>query len=121
MKLFGAIDLHSNNNVTVLINEKDEVVYRKRLPNDLKLILGQLAPHQPRIEGIVVESTYNWYWLVDGLMERGHASNGRPRYNASRSGLLEMAGTHIRKFAGVGSSEELGNVWQRYSLSSPDR
>src|SRR6266536_2482788 len=72
MKLFGAIDLHSNNNVTVLINEKDEVVYRKRLPNDLKLILGQLAPHQSKIEGIVVESTYNWYWLVDGLMERGH-------------------------------------------------
>jgi transposase len=72
MKLFGAIDLHSNNNVTVLINEKDEVVYRKRLPNDLKLILGQLGPHQSKIEGIVVESTYNWYWLVDGLMERGH-------------------------------------------------
>ena len=68
MKLFGAIDLHSNNNVTVLINEKDEVVYRKRLPNDLKLILGQLAPHQSTIEGIVVESTYNWYWPVDGLV-----------------------------------------------------
>ena len=35
MKLYGAIDLHSNNNVTVVINEKDEVVYQKRLPNDL--------------------------------------------------------------------------------------
>jgi len=22
--------------------------------------------------GIVVESTYNWYWLVDGLMEEGY-------------------------------------------------
>jgi transposase len=72
MKLFGAIDLHSNNNVTVLIDEKDEVVYRKRLPNDLPLILEQLSPYQLRMEGIVVESTYNWYWLVDGLMERGH-------------------------------------------------
>ena len=72
MKLFGAIDLHSNNNVTVLIDEKDEVVYRKRLSNDLPLILEQLSPYQLRMEGIVVESTYNWYWLVDGLMERGH-------------------------------------------------
>jgi len=72
MKLCGAIDLHSNNNVTVLSNEKDEVVYRKRLPNDLKLILQQLAPYQSEIEGIVVESTYNWYWLVDGLMEQGY-------------------------------------------------
>ena len=72
MKLCGAMDLHSNNNVTVLSNEKDEVVYRKRLPNDLKLILGQLAPYQSEIAGIVVESTYNWYWLVDGLIEQGY-------------------------------------------------
>jgi len=27
---------------------------------------------ESRIEGIVIESTYNWYWLVDGLMERDH-------------------------------------------------
>jgi transposase len=72
MKLYGAIDLHSTNSVTVLIDEQDNVVYRKRLPNDLKLIIEQLAPHQSRMEGIVVESTYNWYWLVDGLMEQGH-------------------------------------------------
>ena len=38
MKLYGAIDLHSNNNVTVLIDEQDQVVYQKRLPNDLPLI-----------------------------------------------------------------------------------
>lgn len=34
MKLYGAIDLHSNNNVTVLSDEQDRVVYEKRLPND---------------------------------------------------------------------------------------
>jgi transposase len=72
MKLFGAIDLHSDNNVTVLIDEKDEVVYRKRLPNELSVIVAQLSPYQVRIEGMVVESTYNWYWLVDGLMEQGY-------------------------------------------------
>ena len=42
MKLYGAIDLHSNNNVTVLIDEQDQVVYQKRLPNDLPLIAQQL-------------------------------------------------------------------------------
>lgn len=72
MKLYGAIDLHSNNNVTVLIDERDKVVYQKRLPNDLGLILEQLSPYASSIEGIVVESTYNWYWLVDGLMEKEH-------------------------------------------------
>ena len=72
MKLYGAIDLHSSNNVTVLIDEQDQVVYRKRLPNELSLITEQLSGYRDRLQGIVVESTYNWYWLVDGLMEHGH-------------------------------------------------
>jgi len=72
MKLYGAIDLHSTNNVTVVIDEQDRVVYQKRLPNDLALILKELCVYQSELEGIVVESTYNWYWLVDGLMAEGY-------------------------------------------------
>jgi hypothetical protein len=53
----------------MLLNEQDKVIYRKRLSNDLPAILEQLAPYHPDIKGLVVESTYNWYWLVDGLME----------------------------------------------------
>jgi transposase len=77
MKLYGAIDLHSNNNVTVVINEQDQVVYQKRLPNDLSLIAQQLSSYRRSLEGIVVESTYNWYWLVDGLMEKGLPTSSR--------------------------------------------
>jgi transposase len=58
--------------VTVLSDEQDHVVYEKRLPNDLSLIAQQLATYRDSIQGIVVESTYNWYWLVDGLMDEGH-------------------------------------------------
>ncbi len=72
MKLYGAIDLHSTNSVVVVIDEQDRVVYQKRLPNDLALILKELSVYQSELEGIVVESTYNWYWLVDGLMEEGY-------------------------------------------------
>jgi transposase len=72
MKLCGAIDLHSTNNVSVLIDEQDRVVYQKRLPNDLGLILKEFSAHRSDLQGIVVESTYNWYWLVDGLMEHGY-------------------------------------------------
>ena len=72
MKLYGAIDLHSNNNMTVITDEQDRVVYEKRLPNDLAVVIEQLAPYRECLEGIVVESTYNWYWLVDGLMGEGH-------------------------------------------------
>lgn len=72
MKLYGGIDLHSNNSVIALLDEADHPVYRKRLGNDLGMILRELSAHQARIEGLVVESTYNWYWLVDGLMEAGY-------------------------------------------------
>jgi transposase len=51
---------------------KIEFVYQKRLPNDLALILMELSVYQTELQGIVVESTYNWYWLVDGLMEQGY-------------------------------------------------
>jgi transposase len=56
----------------VLLDEQDKIVYQKRLPNDLKTICEQLAPHREQIEGMAVESTFNWYWLVDGLMEAGY-------------------------------------------------
>lgn len=69
MKLYGGIDLHANNSVVVLLDDEDQVVYQKRLPNSLEHILQQLAPYHASIQGLVVESTYNWYWLVDGLME----------------------------------------------------
>ena len=72
-KLYGGIDLHANNSVIVLVNEAKEVVYEKRIPNDLEQILFHLSPYQQTIQGLVVESTYNWYWLVDGLMEAGYA------------------------------------------------
>jgi transposase len=72
MSLYGGIDLHANNSVVVLLNEQDRVIYQKRLPNALSTILEACAPHSSAIEGFVVESTYNWYWLVDGLMEAGY-------------------------------------------------
>jgi transposase len=72
MKLYGGIDLHSTNSVVAVTDEHDKVVYRKRLPNDLNTILTVLEPYRGVLEGLVVESTYNWYWLVDGLKEAGY-------------------------------------------------
>jgi transposase len=72
MKLYGGIDLHSNNSVVALCDEDDRVVYRHRLPNDAEVILAALAPYREELVGLVVESTYNWYWLVDALMDAGY-------------------------------------------------
>lgn len=69
MKLYAAIDLHSNNNYLAIINEDDHIVFKRRLVNDLSVVLAMLKPYQDRITGIAVESTFNWYWLVDGLIE----------------------------------------------------
>ena len=72
MKLYGGIDLHSNNSVVALLDEDERLVYRRRLANEAPSILEALAPYREGIVGLVVESTYNWYWLVDALMEAGY-------------------------------------------------
>jgi transposase len=68
---YSGIDLHSNNSVVTVMDEEDRVVAEKRLPNDLTKILGLLLPWREELAGVVVESTFNWYWLVDGLQAAG--------------------------------------------------
>lgn len=68
---YSGIDLHSNNSVVTVMDDNDRVVSEKRLPNDLFKIIGFLSPWRDELAGVVVESTYNWYWLVDGLQEAG--------------------------------------------------
>lgn len=72
MQLYCGIDLHSNNSVISLIDQNDKVIRERRLDNDLNLISDYLSPYQSAIAGVVVESTYNWYWLVDGLVDAGY-------------------------------------------------
>jgi transposase len=59
---YCGIDLHSNNCVVIVSDEEDRIVYQKLLPNDLAQIRAALEPHQQDLAGVVVESTYNWYW-----------------------------------------------------------
>jgi len=72
MSHYCGIDLHSNNHVVVIIDEEDKRVFEKRLINDLSLTLKALFPYRKSLQGIAVESTFNWYWLVDGLQEQGY-------------------------------------------------
>ncbi|MCK4390488.1 MAG: IS110 family transposase [Desulfobacterales bacterium] len=72
MEVYTGIDLHSSNSFIGVIDGRDRRLYKKRLPNDLDTILSALAPFKKDLVGVVVESTYNWYWLVDGLQEDGY-------------------------------------------------
>lgn len=73
MALYAAIDLHSNNSVLCVLDEGDRTVFSKRLPNDLAAIERALRSCAGAVVGVAVESTYNWYWLVDGLHDAGFA------------------------------------------------
>jgi transposase len=55
-----------------MIDDTDRVISEKRLNNDLDIIIQHLKPFAEDFTGIVVESTYNWYWLVDGLIENDY-------------------------------------------------
>jgi transposase len=87
MTLYCGIDLHANNSVVAVLDEEDQTVYEKRLPNDLATITEALGLYQSELAACVVESTYNWYWLVDGLMAAGF-----PVQLAHTSALPQYAG-----------------------------
>ena len=72
MKIMTGIDLHSNNALCGLMDENGRRVLHKKLPCDLPAILQVLEPYKARIAQVAVESTYNWYWLVDGLEDHGY-------------------------------------------------
>jgi transposase len=72
MALYAGMDLHSRNTYLGVLDHKFKRVFNKRLNNDLSLILSTLEPFREELQGIVVESTFNWYWLVDGLMDAGY-------------------------------------------------
>ena len=70
--MYCGIDLHSNNNYVAIQDEEHEDVVCRRLRNDLGTVLEFLEPFREELEAIAVESTFNWYWLVDGLKEAGY-------------------------------------------------
>ena len=72
MELYAGLDLHSRNTYIGIMDKEFKRVFGKRVSNNLPLILKTLDPFQDQLEGIVVESTFNWYWLIDGLMDAGY-------------------------------------------------
>lgn len=72
MGLYCGVDLHSTNSYLAVLDEQLQTVLGRRVPNRLDAILEALEPFREQLQSIAVESTFNWYWLVDGLMEAGY-------------------------------------------------
>lgn len=71
MSMYCGVDLHSQSVQICIINESGAKVKESRLSTDLGLILKVLDAYGPDVQ-VAVESTNNWYWLVDGLQEAGY-------------------------------------------------
>jgi transposase len=65
--VYAGLDLHKRNVFCGLIDQEGRPIYRRRLPAELPMILQALEPYRPQLKAVAVESTFNWYWLVDGL------------------------------------------------------
>lgn len=87
MGFYCGIDLHSTNSYVAVLDESDRVVAERRLANDLGVIAGFLEPYRSAMAGVAVESIYNWYWLVDGLMGAGY-----PVHLANPSAIKQYEG-----------------------------
>jgi len=105
MALYGGIDLHSRISWLVILDGALKMVLQVKLVNDLKEFLRLLEPFRADLAGLAVESTPNWYWLVDGLQEAGyrmHLTNtcAVQQYSGLRSARRAVAGA----LAGAGHS-----------------
>jgi len=71
-QLIAGIDLHSNNLVIGVINQDGTRITHRKLDCDLEQVLAFLKPIKAELQSLAVESTFNWYWLVDGLRAQGY-------------------------------------------------
>ena len=69
MELYAGLDLHSRNTCIDLLDQNLKRVFKQRVVNNLEIISQTLYAFRDQRKGLVVESTFNWYWLVDGLMD----------------------------------------------------
>jgi transposase len=70
MKFYCGIDLSARDCHVNVIDERLQVMVQQKLRNELGKIVKLLEPYKANLK-IVVESTFNWYWLIDGLQAEG--------------------------------------------------
>lgn len=111
MTLYAGIDLHSTNSVLAVIDQDGKRLHRRRYSNDIQHILKSLAPFKDELGSVVVESTFNWYWLVDGLQDAGHCVQlahppGIEQYSGLKHGDDDSDAEHLANLARLGLVHE---------------
>lgn len=120
MKLYAGIDLHSNNCHLAIADQNDQRILHKRLPNQTDVVLAELEPYREEIASIVVESTFNWYWLVDCLMGADYTVHlANPSAMQQYKGLKHLNDKHDAFW--LAHMDRLGILPQGYIYPRTDR
>jgi len=85
MQLHAAIDPHASNHFIGVVDEKGKRAFKRKLPNHPGEILLTLGRFHEEMVDVVVETTFNWYWLVDLLGDAGYQVSTWPIPAPSRS------------------------------------
>lgn len=95
MEVYAGIDLHANSSCLGVVDAQGKRIFRKKVDNDPELILRAFDSVRDDLAGIVVESTFNWYWLVDLLMDEGYRVHlANPAAIQKYTGLKHSDDTH---------------------------
>ena len=91
MEAYAGLDLHGDNVYCGISDENDKRLFEKRFPCSIEGISNALESYRDCLKGVAVESTFNWYWLVDGLKERNFpvrlaSPSGMEQYNGLKHG-----------------------------------
>jgi len=124
MSLYAGIDLHSNNSVLAVMDEGGKPLLQCRRRNELSHILADLELYRSELAGVAVESTYNWYWLVDGLMEHGYDvrlvnTAAVPQYDGLKHGNDHTDALHLAQLLRLGLLPE-GYIYPREQRATRD-
>ncbi len=65
-KYVCGIDLHAQTMTICIMDKNGKILVRKSIKCEIGLLMDLLKPFLKSIT-VGVESTYNWYWLLDGL------------------------------------------------------
>lgn len=64
---YCGIDLSATASYLCVVDDQLTIYLQQKVRNELPRLTHLLLPFKPDLQ-IVVESTFNWYWLVDGLL-----------------------------------------------------
>jgi transposase len=94
-RVIAGIDLHGNNLVIGVIDQDGKRLAHRKLDCDLEQVEEFLHPLKSQVQSMAVESTFNWYWLVDGLRSRGYPIDlANPAQIEQYSGLKHVDDKH---------------------------